>query len=107
MVIIFLEQVLQDLSQATGGSGTYLRNRIREGLAKGMSEESVDGGTALVMHPLVNDANQEALGPYAGLEMRFVIDPETPGMIRSLSAMVGPADAPVFLEEVTYDAADD
>ncbi len=103
VVIIFLEQVLQDLSQATGGSPTYLRNRLREGLAKGLSEETVDGGTALVMRPLMKDANQEALGSFAGLELRFVIDDDLPGMIRSLSARVGPADAPLFLEEVTYD----
>lgn len=107
VVVIFLEQVLQDLSQATGGSGTYLRNRLREGLAKGLTEETVEGGTALVMRPLEGDANQQALGPYAGLELRFVIDPDLPGMIRSMSASVGPADAPVFVEEVSYDAPDE
>ena len=103
VVIIFLEQVLQDLSQATGGSATYLRNRLREGLAEGLTEETGPDGTRLVMRPFAEDPNQDALGPYATLEIHFVIDDTLPGMVRELSAKAGPADAPVFLEEVTYD----
>ncbi|OWU74751.1 hypothetical protein [Marinibacterium profundimaris] len=104
VLIIFLEQVLQDVSEATGGSSNYLRNRIREGLASGLTEEEVPGGTRLVMQPLAQDPNTAELGPYANLEFSFVIDDALPGMLGQLSAKAGPAEAPVFLEEVTYDA---
>lgn len=105
VVIIFLEQVLQDLSRETGGSSQYLRNRLREGLGDGLTAETVHGGTRLVMRPLVDDPNQAALGPYANLEVTFFVSDILPGMIGSMTAVAGPEDAPVFLEEVIYDTA--
>ena len=104
ILVIFLEQVLQDVSQATGGSSTYLRNRIRDGLADGLDAAPAPQGTRLVMHPLEDDPNTAELGPYADLEFSFVIDPDRPGMLAGLTARAGPEADPVFLEEVILDA---
>ncbi|QEW19705.1 hypothetical protein LA6_001895 [Marinibacterium anthonyi] len=104
VVIIFLEQVLQDLARETGGSSQYLRKRLRDGLGAGLSAETVHGGTRLVMHPLVDDPNQAELGDYANLEVTFFLSDMLPGMVGSMTAVAGPDAAPVFLEEVTFDA---
>lgn len=102
VLIIFLEQITQDLSRATGGSTQYLRNRLRDGLASGLTATTDDGATTLAMRPLDGDPNAEALGPFVNLQVSFTIDPETPGQFLALSAKAGPNDAPVFLEEMTY-----
>ena len=103
VLIIFLEQVLQDLSRDTGGSSFYLRNRMRDGMARGMQVETRPDGTRLVMHPLAGDPNTAALGDYANLEISLLLDDSLPGMFARLSAVAGPADAPVFVEEVSLD----
>ena len=104
VLIIFLEQITQDLSQQTGGSKYYLRNRLREGLADGLVPEPSGSGTRLVMRPLLDDPNAVELGPYINLEVSFTVDDSLPGMFGALTAKAGPEDAPVFLEEVRYDA---
>ncbi|WP_428925639.1 hypothetical protein [Marinibacterium sp. SX1] len=103
VLIIFLEQVLQDLSRDTGGSSFYLRNRMRDGMARGMQVETRPDGTRLVMRPLAGDPNTAALGDYTNLEISLLLDDSLPGMFARLSAVAGPADAPVFVEEVSLD----
>lgn len=102
ILVIFLEQITQDLARATGGSKSYLRNRLRDGMEKGLIEETAGATTRLTMRPLDQDPNAAALGPYTTLEIAFELDSDLPGMFRELSAKAGPEEAPVFLEEVIY-----
>lgn len=100
LLMVFLENALRSVSQATGGSPFYLRNRMREALADSLVEK--DG--ALTMQPFVNDANREKLGVFADMALRFEVSETTPGMLVSMVAQAGPAEAPVYKEEIRYEA---
>jgi hypothetical protein len=100
LLMVFLENALRSVSQATGGSPFYLRNRMREALAGSLVEE--DG--ALTMQPFLNDENREKLGVFADMALRFEVSETTPGMLVSMVAQAGPAEAPVYKEEIRYEA---
>lgn len=100
LLMVFLENALRSVAAATGGSPFYLRNRMREALADGLAEEQGQ----LVMRPFVDDANRARLGAFADMALRFELSPATPGMVVAMRAEAGPADAPVYAEEIRYDA---
>ena len=99
LLMVFLENALRSVASATGGSPFYLRNRMREALADGLTED--DG--RLVVRPFVNDANRERLGAFADMALSFELSPATPGMIIAMRAEAGPSNAPVYAEEIRYE----
>jgi hypothetical protein len=102
LLMVFLENALRSVATATGGSPFYLRNRMREALADGLTVEP-DG--ALAMRPFVADANRDKLGAFADMSLRFTLSEQSPGMFVAMRAEAGPADAPVYAEEIRFDAA--
>ena len=100
LLMVFLEQALRSVASATGGSPFYLRNRMREALSQGLAED----GDRLVMRPFQNDANRARLGAFADMALSFELSKATPGMIVAMRAQAGPADAPIYAEEIRYEA---
>jgi hypothetical protein len=92
--MMFLEQTVNSLAQATGGSPFYLRNRFREALGGPGEVEAVtadwDGGevpaTEVALRPFAEDPNRARLGRFADLEIRVVVSEAVPGWYLSLSA---------------------
>lgn len=100
LLMVFLENAVRSVATATGGSEFYLRNRMREGLRDGLREE--DG--ALTMRPFAQDANRARMGALADMAIRFEVRPEAPGMLVAMTAEAGPEGAPIYREEIRYDA---
>lgn len=73
-MIWFLEGVVRDMAEATGGSPFYIRNRIREALAASDTPEVV---------PFAADPNRDKMGAFADLALRFDL---REGRLFSLSA---------------------
>lgn len=94
LAMVFLESTVNAVSEATGGSPFYIRNRIRDALAgPGQVEEATAawGGrevavTEIVLLPFAADARRAELGAFADLEIRVVVSEEVPGWYRSISA---------------------
>ncbi|MCB1311240.1 MAG: hypothetical protein KDK29_04785 [Sedimentitalea sp.] len=94
VIMYFVETVLRDVAEQTGGSPFYLRNRIKEAL---LLDVPVETGTAdfdgaevpvriLTLRPFEADANRDKLGAYADLALTFTLSEDVPGWYRSLAA---------------------
>jgi hypothetical protein len=113
LLLVFLETCVRTMAEMTGGSPFYIRNRMREALWEGEATEpveiTVDGvavpGERLTIRPFADDPNRDAMGPFAGLELRFVLTDAVPGRLAILEAATGPdADgAPYLVETMAYD----
>jgi hypothetical protein len=103
--MMFLEQTVNSVATATGGSPFYIRNRIREALGGEGETEAVtatwDGeevpATAIALRPLAGDEHRAQLGRFADLEIRVVVSEAVPGWYLSLSA-----EAPAAAAEGAY-----
>jgi hypothetical protein len=99
LLMVFLESTLRSVAKATGGSPFYLRNRMREALRDGLTQD----GDALTMRPFAQDANRVRLGAFADMSVRFELSDKTPGMVVSMAAEAGPEAEPVYSEEIRYE----
>lgn len=94
MAMFFLERLVRDLAQATGGSTFYIRNRIKESLLApvGISPVQVTwqgkdhAGQEVLLAPFVGDANAARLGPFAELQVVFEVSETVPGWYHSMRA---------------------
>jgi hypothetical protein len=94
VAMMFLEQTVSRVSEATGGSPFYIRNRIRDALGSEGAGEAVaaswDGAevpaTEIALRPFAEDAHRAQLGRFADLEIRVVVSKAVPGWYLSISA---------------------
>ncbi|EYD74114.1 hypothetical protein Rumeso_04313 [Rubellimicrobium mesophilum DSM 19309] len=94
VAMMFLEQTVNGVSAATGGSPFYIRNRIRDALGGPGEVEAVTAtwqGTAVpatevALRPFAQDAHRAELGGFADLEIRVVVSEAVPGWYLSMSA---------------------
>jgi hypothetical protein len=94
MAMFFLERLVRDLAQATGGSTFYIRNRMKEALLapEAIRETQVTWGAEnhaaqeVVLAPFAGDANAARLGPFAELRVVFEISQGVPGWYHSMRA---------------------
>ena len=92
--MMFLEQTVNSVAAATGGSPFYIRNRIREALGGPgeVAEMTADWdgaevpATEVALRPFAEDPNRARLGRFADLEIRVVVSEDVPGWYLSLSA---------------------
>lgn len=99
LLMVFLETTLRNVAKATGGSEFYLRNRLKDGLRDGLTA-GPDG--ALAMRPFEGDAHGAQLGPFVDMRVTFEVSEAAPGMLVALRAEAGPAEAPIYREEIRY-----
>ena len=94
VAMMFLEQTVNSISAATGGSPFYVRNRIRDALGTEDAAEAVTASwegaevaaTEVALRPFAEDAHRAQLGRFADLEIRVVVSEAVPGWYLSLSA---------------------
>ncbi len=86
LLLYFLENTVQAMAKATGGSPYYIRNRIREALVA--SDLGADEGPERVVTiaPFAADARRAQMGAFADLAIRLRFDPADPERILELSA---------------------
>ena len=97
LAMYFLERTIRSVSEATGGSGFYLRNRIKDALRapEDVREVEVDwhgrtvSATEIVLAPFTGDPNLARMGPYGDLEIRLVVGEGVPGWYHTLRADAG------------------
>jgi hypothetical protein len=102
--MVFLERTVRTISEATGGSPFYIRNRIRDSLAgRGeVASLTVDWNgeavpaTQVALAPFVNDAHRADLGAYADLKIRIVMSDAVPGWYHSIRTEAPAAGAEAF-----------
>jgi hypothetical protein len=104
LLMLFLENTVRAVAQATGGSPFYLRNRMKAALRDGLSESEGEGGlTVLTAQPFAADPNAARMGPFGGLTLRFELAAAEPGAFRLLRAEAArPDGTAAFLEEVRH-----
>lgn len=91
VLLFFLETVTLDISEATGGSPHYIRNRLRDALWKAglaVPAERLNGSapTTTELRPFGEETNKDRLGLFADLILRFRIDPHQDAQLVTLSA---------------------
>lgn len=108
LAMVFLEMTVNAVAQATGGSPTYIRNRMRDALA-GPGEvtatsETWEGtsieATEVVLRPFEDDPHGAALGAFADLTLRMVVSEAVPGWYLSVGAA-----APAVAASPGFDAS--
>jgi hypothetical protein len=100
LMIVFLEAAVQSMATLTGGSPDYIRSRLREALWVAVEPEPVelalDGAPiearALGYVPFAADPERARMGPFADLEMRFVVSDAVPGRLAALSFETPPGE---------------
>jgi len=101
VLLAFLETVTRRIAAATGGSPFYLRNRMREALARGGTLSATgDGAQRIRYEPFAGDRNADRLGGFAGLVLSFTLSEETPGRLLALRAET-PGEPPLYFEEIS------
>lgn len=97
LAMYFLERTIRSVSDGTGGSDFYLRNRIKDSLRAPEEVRQVEvdwqgeriDATEIVLAPFEGDPNVDRLGPYADLEIRLVVGEGIPGWYHTLRAEAG------------------
>jgi hypothetical protein len=110
VLIVFLETMVRTMATLTGGNAYYIRNRIREALWEGGAREAVTlevagapaDGERTTIRPFVADPNRDRMGPFAELELAFVLSEAVPGRVARLEATAG-ADGAGFRESFVFD----
>jgi hypothetical protein len=113
MLLLFLESTVRTMAAATGGSPDYIRVRLREALWRPTGEEAatalVDGEAVaarrLAYRPFAEDPHRDAMGPFAGMEVAFLLADDVPGGIVAFSAETEPGegDFPGLFETIVLD----
>ncbi|MEM7057596.1 MAG: hypothetical protein AAF557_08405 [Pseudomonadota bacterium] len=106
---IFLESALRSMSNATGGSTFYIRNRIKDALGTGGTITTVtldvDGASVeaqeIVFALFENDKNRDRMGAFADMTLTFVVSEQTPGDIIRFTAETGDGDT-AYREEIAF-----
>jgi hypothetical protein len=105
LLMVFLENTVRAVAQATGGSPFYLRNRMKEALRDGLTESEGEGGlTVLTAQPFAADPNAPKMGPLGQLTLRFELAEAEPGAFRLMRADAArPDGTTAFLEEFRHE----
>ena len=113
LLLVFLDATVRDLAAMTGGSPFYIRNRIREALARQDAVEPVEialgdrrvDGERLSFRPFLEDPNRARMGALAALEISFDLSDAVPGGFARFAAVAGPgADGtPALVESIEFD----
>lgn len=116
VVMYFLESLVRDMAESSGGSPFYIRNRLKEAVigAAELAEVETDWdgagirAQALTLHPFENDPNRARMRGFADLAVTVTMSDAVPGWYHSLSATVpDPAGgAPLYASRLTLEPPD-
>lgn len=111
MIMYFLETVISDMAQNTGGSPFYIRNRIKEALREPTQIKELETRTdaqsitaqQITLRPLQGDSNHDKMQGYGNLKLTITMSNEVPGWYTSLVAEVSSHDAePLYRNALTF-----
>jgi hypothetical protein len=113
VLLLFLETGVRSVAALTGGSPFYIRNRMREALARQDRREPAEveiagrtvAGERVAFRPFENDPNRERMGALADLELSVVVAAGIPGRFArlELAAGAGPDGEPLFSEAMAFE----
>lgn len=115
LAMYFAEELVRDMSDTLGGSPFYIRNRLKEALARPADARQVaavwnGAGIAaeeVVLHPFADDPARARMGPFAGLEIVVTVSEAVPGWYLGLAATASGADgAAVYVSRLVLDRAE-
>ena len=97
LAMYFLERTIRSVSERTGGSAFYLRNRIKDALRAPAEVRDVEvdwhgkpvDATEIVLTPFAGDPNLDRLGTFGDLRIRLVVGEDVPGWYHTLAAESG------------------
>lgn len=116
MIMYFYETVIRDMAETAGGSPFYIRNRVKEALAR--PAEIVEGKaqfegreiatSTVTLRPFAGDPNRGRMQGFGDLEMRVTMSDAVPGWYLTLMAEAPGADgAPGgYRSELRFDGVD-
>ncbi|MEI4472735.1 hypothetical protein [Frigidibacter sp. MR17.24] len=81
IALYFFESVVRTMARESGGSPFYIRNRMREALARAPLS-----GPEVVLSPFETDPNRDRMGEWGALTLTIRTDAAAPGGLRSLTA---------------------
>jgi hypothetical protein len=107
IIMMFLEYDVMRLSQQTGGSTLYFRNRVRDSFVDRATAEATTvsfGGkdiaaTRITMQPFLQDPLRARFEKFAEKTYEFLLAPEVPGGVYSMRVLTPGATADRPLEE--------
>jgi hypothetical protein len=107
IIMMFLEHDVTALSQQTGGSSLYFRNRIRDAFVDRATAEPTTvnfngrdvAATRITLQPFLQDPLRDRFEKFAEKTYEFLLAPEVPGGVYSLRAMTPGAAPDKPLEE--------
>ena len=113
LVVVFLQREVWALSRKIGGQARYFRYRIRLAFRNNATVEdhSIDtgngvmAGSKITITPYVKDRHRDRLGPYEFTKYEFVVSPDVPGGVYSITTTVPGQEkdaAPVIKETVVF-----
>lgn len=100
MILYFVETVVREVAQNTGGSSFYIRNRLKDAL---ISKADIRNGTVvhdgaevsvrrITLRPFLNDKNRDRMRGYDDLALTITMSEDVPGWYFSLEAEAGRKD---------------
>lgn len=113
VVMYFMESVVRDMAETSGGSAFYIRNRLKDSLVRSAEMDQVEaaygGGEiqaqALTLHPFADDPNRDRMRGFGDLAVTVTMSDAVPGWYHTLSATVpDPAGgAPLYAQSLTLE----
>jgi hypothetical protein len=99
IIMFFMESVVREVAEVSGGSPFYIRNRFKEALLDEVTVEPVTvpfGGDEVsaervVLHPMQGDRHAAEAG-VDDVELEFVMSEDVPGWYYALAATGGEAE---------------
>lgn len=109
LVVVFLQREVWALSRKIGGQARYFRYRIRLAFRNNatVEDQSIDtsngvmAGQKITITPYVKDRHRDRLGPYEFTKYEFVVSPDVPGGVYSITTTVPSKekDTPPLIKE--------
>ncbi|SFD63028.1 hypothetical protein [Roseivivax sediminis] len=115
MIMYFYETVVRDMAETAGGSPFYIRNRVKEAMARpgnvteGTAEWQGDevAATTVTLTPFTEDPNRSEMAGFADLALTVTMSEEVPGWYLSLSAEApGEGEAPLYASQMRLQEID-
>jgi hypothetical protein len=101
MIMYFVETVARDMSNITGGSPFYIRNRLKDALASPAQVGSdPEGAVTVTLRPFEGDPNHDRMQGFGDLVLTVTMNETAPGWLSGMVAEAPGDDAPVYRFEL-------
>ncbi|WP_299819154.1 hypothetical protein [uncultured Jannaschia sp.] len=113
IIMYFVETVVRDMAETAGGSGFYIRNRVKAALFEpaeiemrevAFGDETVEART-VTLHPFEGDPNAARMQGFERMALTVTMSEGVPGWYASLDATVPAIDgeSPIYSSTITLE----